>query len=704
MAPVTVTFEESPMLFQRLVNDAVEARLLGIGFHKCDQHAAGAYFASFEKPSLLARIPALAEAASEPLGIYPKIYTSAYFTRDASDRLVLGLLVDVLYTTRLDTSAAQWAAAGLGAALQDTYVVLRVAAPEAERYPALAGRVIGKIEHLRDSGTCVLTDLREASLVELPLSSVAPEPTRDNLGRYLTARHEEAYRRGEQELITKLRTLVRPKERLRLAKALVTELLQPGGSVLQILPGVTATIGTLAPVGAKTFPARKLAGPQYSFDRAGTKLSRRIDEGLKQHGPYDWHLMRQRRPRVLVIAPVENEREVRAGIQKLLNGVPTPAGVFTGLQQMYRLAQLKAVYAFAPPHRGAVMQRYAEAFRAAGRGEGFDLVITVIQAAHADLPDSENPYFQTKALALTMAGIPTQALWIEKLREPDSNLQYILNTMALACYAKLGGTSHVLRLADGGADEPTELVFGIGRAVHRSTRFGDARSTIGFATVFRANGEYLYNDATPYCAEEEYERALEKTIMRSVDQIAAFENLSEGARLRLIFHVPRRAGRREERAVLNAVGKLPKFQIDFALVHVNDDHHVQLYDTSGRIPGTRRPKPEAAFLPERGWSVTFGPRERLVTFVGPDQYRGYGFPAPLKLTLDKRSTFRDLEYLVQQAYLMSFMSARSLNPGIKPVTLIYAEQLARVTGHLRAVQEWTVDMIQQRLGRRLWFV
>jgi hypothetical protein len=74
------------------------------------------------------------------------------------------------------------------------------------------------------------------------------------------------------------------------------------------------------------------------------------------------------------------------------------------------------------------------------------------------------------------------------------------------------------------------------------------------------------------------------------------------------------------------------------------------------------------------------------------------------MTLDDTSTFRDADYLAQQLFELSFMSARSLTPGIKPVTVLYSEFLADLTGHLRAVQEWTVKLIQQKLNRRLWFI
>jgi len=710
LSRVTVAFDESPQLFQRLLIDAVARRLSEIGFTR-----KGYGWVNFGKPSLLAQVPALAAAASEPIGIYPKIVTEAFFTKNAGNLLVMGLVVDVLYATRLDVTADEWAAAGLSAELQGKYVVLAAKSDEGARFPGLVGKVVGCIDGIRGD-RCVLRDPREPALVEVGLAAVAPEPTRWNLNAYLGARYKAAYQAGENALSAKLQGLVRPVERHRLASVLVRERLQPkaqGSDGLAVLPGVIAQFGEMIKTCPETFCVDRLVDPTYSFDGAGDKFATRVDAGLQKYGPYDAQQMRGKAFRILVVAPVEHEGQVRLGVQKLLGGVPTNEHVFTGLRPMYRLDHLQVSYAFAKSTGTSAMTRYAEAMSEAVRqapnpptGEPrFHLVLVVIRQDHRDLPDSENPYFQTKAHALVVEGIPTQAITIEKLRQRDEALQYILNTMGVACYGKLGGTSHVLRLPEQDPQSPTELVFGVGRSVQRAGRFSKTEETVGFATVFRANGEYLYNDCTPYCDAAAYERAFEDTIRRTVERVAAFEMLTDGAPLRLVFHVPRRAGQREQAAIVNAIGKLPRFRIDYALVHVNDDHPFHVFDLDNTKPRSRgKPKPVAALLPPRGLSIALGPRERLVTFVGVDQYKGKGLPAPLRITLDRRSTFKDIDYLSQQIFLMSFMNAGSLTPGVGPVTIAYAEKLAQLTGHLRSVSQWTVELIQQKLGRRLWFI
>ena len=710
---VGVRLAESPRLFERLIEDAVFARLRALGFQEKGQG-----WVNYAKKSLLAEVPALAAAVPESIGIYPKIIAEVFFTKAANEALVIGLVVDVLYTTRMDVTAAEWASAGLRDDLRGLYVSLVPGTDEAARFPDHIGRTIGRIEGLRGE-SCVLADLRDPALSMAPMKSVAPEPTRTNLCLYLTARYEKAYEEGESGLTRKLRELVRPRSRHKLATGLVLTRLQPKDSPysddgLQILPNVHVRFSDMVRTSSDQFPLRRLNGPEYSFDQAGSKYGVRVDTGIQKHGPYDEQRMRQRSLRMLVVAPNENQGDVKLAMQKLLGGVDTPKKVFTGLKKMYRLEGLQVSYAFAAT---ASMKDYAEAVHRAIReapspnpgDPRFHLLLTVTRDAHRNLPDSENPYFQTKALALTTEGIPTQAITVEKLRQGDGNLQYILNTMAVACYAKLGGTSHVLKLPPADGETPTELIFGIGRSsgsIKQSGRFSEREQTVGFATVFRANGEYLYNDSTPYCDDSQYEIALEQTIRRTVERVAAFEQLPDGAPLRLVFHVPRRPGRREEGPILNAVGKLPRFKITFALVHVNDDHHLQLFDLANVQPRSYNgsSKPEAMYLAARGLALSLGPRERLVTFIGIDQYRGNGSPAPLRITLDKRSTFTDIEYLTQQLYLLSFMSARSLNPGIAPATVSYAERVAHLTGHLRGVQQWTVELIQQKLGRKLWFI
>ena len=78
-APVTVRLEESPPLFQRLIENAVEARLRELGFQE-----KGGGWVNYGRQSLLAEVPSLASAAKESIGIYPKIIAEVFFTKTAT--------------------------------------------------------------------------------------------------------------------------------------------------------------------------------------------------------------------------------------------------------------------------------------------------------------------------------------------------------------------------------------------------------------------------------------------------------------------------------------------------------------------------------------------------------------------------------------------------------------------------------------------
>lgn len=704
---VTVQLDEAPSIFKRMLGDAIERRFLEIGFERKGVNA----FVNYGKPSLLCQVPSLREIGG-PLGIYPKIIPRVHYTRNASDELVIGVVADVLYTTRLDIPLSEWVAAGLIDEVRGGYVSLLPGTLEAAERPDLVGRSLGKIDAIQ--GRVVrLSDPRDPKILEVDSSAVAPEPTRINLAAYLHARHERAWEQGQHQLRRRIEGLVRPARRYELATAVVDRLVQGTPDGIQVRPELHVTFGRMLRVGGSEFPISKLKDPSYRFDTVNdASIAGRVDVGLRKFGPYDQGQQRPRHVRILVLGLEENQREIDSAVRKLVGGVNTAKPVFAGLKAMYRLPNLDVTCAYAPKSSAKEMVRYAdaaaEAIRSAtARGVGeskFDLVIVVTHERFKAMPDSENPYYQTKALALVLDGVPTQAIFMETVRQDDYSLQYSLNTMALACYAKMGGKSHVLDV-EGPEDGVTELVFGVGRAMVGEARHSGRDETIGFATVFRSNGQYLYNDCTPYCRRDTYEGALEKTIIGTVKKVAAYEGLREGAHLRLIFHVPRRPGKHEEMSVLNAVGKLPQFKIEFALVHVNDDHHFQAFDTMNVDgQGWKGKKEEAKLMTKRGLCVALGPDERLVTFVGPDQYRGHGSPGPVLVRLDHRSTVKDVDYVAQQLYWLSFMNAGSLNPGHGPASIVYAEKLAKLTGHLRGVQQWTVDLIHTKLGWKLWFI
>ncbi len=109
-------------------------------------------------------------------------------------------------------------------------------------------------------------------------------------------------------------------------------------------------------------------------------------------------------------------------------------------------------------------------------------------------------------------------------------------------------------------------------------------------------------------------------------------------------------------------------------------------------------------MPPRGLIVEIGPRERLINFIGPDQYRKRGSPTPLRIALDRHSDFKDIDYIAQQIYEFAFVFWRGFNPKNEPVTTFYSQLVANLNGRLREIPGWNQDIVKTRLRRKLWFI
>ena len=124
-------------MFERLLQDAVEARLQSAGFRRRGYRN----FVNYSRGNLLEKIKPLSTAVKQPLGIYPKIVVDAFFTSFSDRALKLGLVVDVLYTTRVDIPLNEILAAGVDLSGYDVYVKLHKNTPEAKDYPDRVERI-----------------------------------------------------------------------------------------------------------------------------------------------------------------------------------------------------------------------------------------------------------------------------------------------------------------------------------------------------------------------------------------------------------------------------------------------------------------------------------------------------------------------------------------------------------------------------------
>ena len=128
----------------------------------------------------------------------------------------------------------------------------------------------------------------------------------------------------------------------------------------------------------------------------------------------------------------------------------------------------------------------AQALEKHGAGTKCDLALVQIEESFHQLPVDQNPYFIAKQSFLAHQ-IPVQEFELETAQKPDKDLQFSLNNMALATYAKLNGIPWLLKA------NPTiahELVIGLGSASIAEGRLGDRERYVGITTVFSGDGNY----------------------------------------------------------------------------------------------------------------------------------------------------------------------------------------------------------------------
>ena len=183
-------------------------------------------------------------------------------------------------------------------------------------------------------------------------------------------------------------------------------------------------------------------------------------------------------------------------------------------------------------------------------------------------------------------------------------------------------------------------------------------------------------------------------------------NWQEREHVRLIFHAFKPFRRLEEDAVKELMKSLGNYDVDYAFLHVVEQHPQMLFDEQqqGRPCGTSGRK--GVLAPQRGLHLRLSEREMLLALKGPNEVKRPvdGIPKPLLLRLGTGSDFCDMEYLARQVYTFSCHSWRTFFPASLPVTIMYSELIARLLGKLSTVPSWNQSSLLGRIGATRWFL
>lgn len=581
-----------------------------------------------------------------------------------------------------------------------------VASFEDDIDPKVQGRLryAGQVIEVRDA-TVLLADHGDRP-AEVPADHLFLESTRVNFRKVvetLTQGRAESVLKGVEAADSEWHSGPKTLETLHAALGWL------GGIGLELADGVPMRFEErLDQAAGGRFPrSRVIWKPKLCFDPGGAPDARVswAQKGLDATGPYDRGSFAAKRPRITVVCEAAERALTEAMVDHLLHGLPEiqtqgpsplkPHG--TGLLGRFRLDSPDVRF-FDAADDGA--NQYLEAARkalghASARDQCWDLALIQVRRAWRERAYDDSPYWAAKA-AFLKRGTPVQAISLDLGGLDKIGYASAMANMSLAIYAKLGGVPWLLPSR---TSTDHELVFGLGSHTVRQGRRGPGERVVGIATLFSGQGHYFLDSRTAAVPFGDYPAALKATIVDAVTRIRAEENWMSDDSVRLVFHAFTQMGRETVDAVSAAVTELGLRRARFAFLHVVEDHPFTAFDRSSAIG-------RGAYAPQRGQVVELSEREWLLTLTGGEQLKGdrQGLPDPLLLRLHDLSTHRAMDVLAEQVSDFAMHSWRTFGPARLPITLGYANEVARQLAGLERTPNWDSDAVEGRVMRRPWFL
>ena len=311
------------------------------------------------------------------------------------------------------------------------------------------------------------------------------------------------------------------------------------------------------------------------------------------------------------------------------------------------------------------------------------LCFLLIEDRFRQLSVRHNPYFAGRAVLLSNK-VLVQGIRVETACRDDRRLQWILDSIAVQSYAKLGGTPWAIATV---RSEP-EIIIGIGEA--RVSGSPTDERLFGFATVFNQNGAYLWTRfGQPVVGFDNYLVSLQDRVKQSIKDYTETEKVVPK---RLIIHLYKPPGKRTEaRAIETALAELGS-DIECAIIHIDHKTDFRVFDS------------QAEDLKPKGRLATYvDDYQRLIVLSGSEVE--WIPPRVARVRLSPQSTYRDLNALTQQMYDFTNVHWAGLQPNNVPVTIKYPSQLARMYASLGQFDEdWYSLITAGFLSDKVWFI
>lgn len=406
----------------------------------------------------------------------------------------------------------------------------------------------------------------------------------------------------------------------------------------------------------------KLSNPKRSYYEGKTNDGFKLyyNQQVQKFKPYSFELFLENSVVIGVLCPKEYEGTVEGFLNKLERVLKTDFHI--------PKIQFKCCFVIDTKIESYKDKMYDEQLLKS------QLVIVIVTEEQKQLKPNQSPYYVCKAKYVGI-GIPTQDILIDNVKGCN---QFTLNNLSLNIYAKLGGTAWTLEPDEKRKDE---LVIGIG-----STTNDSGKIVLGIAHIFHADGRYLVGDCIPLSTLDNYTNCLQAYLSEALKKILAeYKYVNTRNEFRLIFHLFKSAGEKYEiQAVTNVVEQFTQYKFQYALVHLGYGHNFRLFNNDGNESLSK------------GSFVRLSSQSSLLHFVQESTL-------PLYIQIDKRSSFKDIFYISQQAYWFTNLSHKSYIPAKRAVTILYPSLMANMTEKLKYVDGWDYERLKT-VSNKLWFI
>ena len=422
--------------------------------------------------------------------------------------------------------------------------------------------------------------------------------------------------------------------------------------------------------------------PNLLFDKFDSStINSQVYWGLRQFGPYDKNISSIK---IFIISPNSSMNKTKSLIDELQQGVSIfPGGMPKFFHCNLELVGTKDVDTTSVQDYEAAANWLVNS----KQNKEIDVVFVYIPKTGRYFP--QTPYYRTKGI-LASRGFCSQMV----TEATFSNLKWSYLNLAIAIFAKAGGTPWVLE----SAMPKTDMILGIsvsGRQAYKQGS-GSFPRYLGYANVFDNNGRWMFFEGLAKSYEKGKSDQAVKEIVSTA--VAKFKTQKNSDPKDISIHYHKKFGRQEKEAAIKTLTD-ELGDCNIAFVSIDDSHPFRIFDKTTQDGSFRR-----------RYYAYFKPNEVLLSTTGQTEIAGrrMGTPKLLNVKLSQNNdTYFTMDEITEQVFSLTKLNWATATPLVRePVTLQFSKSIAYLTAAI-SEQEWSSLLdpsINTILNNRPWFI